>query len=365
MKIIIDISPLFWKFPSGISFHVNSLFDELIRNDKRKVGFYGVNLGARFFSSIKGRSFKGFWFPSKKFFPNLSYDYIKKIFKADVFIATNHFIPKTEAVTFYYIYDCIKLKYPKEMNCEYDVEYDRIVNLYTRADYILTNSESARKDVIKFFGDSKKIYVCPVGIDEIFYTKTADKVSVEKDISVDLEQPFIYTCGVMQARKRFDWSAWLVNELETVNTLVISGAINDEGRLFLKKIQKQFPSISIVHIGLIRRDIQKRLYEKCKLFVFPSLYEGFGMPIVEAMAAGGGPVLCSDTSSMSEIVISTRQKFLVESKQDFFNKAEHLLSLNNTEVQAIKNKNMQVALKFSTPSVANKLEKIIYDVVGE
>jgi len=358
MKVIFDTAPLYWKFPSGISFLVERIFFELVSQNIRGVKYSGINMGARFISKIIYRPFKSFWFPSKVLMPSLKFDYLKFFFKCDVFIATNHFIPETSAIKLYYLYDCIKLKHPNEMNVCYDVEYNRVIKLFNKSDFVLTCSESSKKDIVDYFGDSKKIFVCPPGIDHQFYESENKKSSYLEFSEFDCKRPFIYTCGVIQLRKRFDWSAWLVNELKDIDTLVISGAIDKDGESYLNEIRKKFKATNIVHLGLVSRCYQKILYKECSLFIFPSLYEGFGMPVVEAMAVGG-LVLCSDTSSMSEIVESEDQKFIVDSKKDFYNKASYLTGLTDDKIKNLKKTNKLNSQKYTANNVAGIFKKII------
>src|SRR5690606_25455934 len=80
--------------------------------------------------------------------------------------------------------------------------------------------------------------------------------------------------------------------------LVIAGATgwknDDIGRMIAKN-----PNVR--PIGYVSRELLPALYESCTLFAFPSHYEGFGMPILEAMAAGA-PVITSNVSAMPEVV---------------------------------------------------------------
>ena len=173
-----------------------------------------------------------------------------------------------------------------------------------RADKIITYSDSTKKDVIKFLSiDEKKISVIPLGVEDKFKPASEEEI---KKIKADLGLPdnYIITLGTLQPRKNLealiDAFARLKKDKAIPHKLVIVGEKGWNNEKLLTKLAGLDIAEDIVLTGFIEDNQLPSLYSGATALVYPSLYEGFGLPVLEAMACGV-PVACSNTSSLPEI----------------------------------------------------------------
>ncbi len=184
-----------------------------------------------------------------------------------------------------------------------DNTYKQDIKRYRRTveslDMCVVVSECTKNDVIKHFNLSeKKIRVVYLGADERF--RPASKEAVQRVLQkYDLNEPFLLSIGSVPRKniegiiRAFSESAFknrfllvlgTFMELEKHRQLIKELGLEQRVRLLDKLLDEEVPS----------------LYSACHCFVFPSLYEGFGLPIVEAFQCGA-PVITSDISSCPEV----------------------------------------------------------------
>jgi glycosyltransferase involved in cell wall biosynthesis len=176
-----------------------------------------------------------------------------------------------------------------------------------RADAIITVSENSKKDLMKFHNvDQQKIHVIPPGIDYDFY-QPGQNISSELHQKIQekysLPDHYLLYLGTIEPRKNIvsivDAYSLLSDEIRDKYKLVIAGGIGWKSKSIMKKISNSSCSDSIIITGYVDESDKPYIYGKASVFVFPSLYEGFGMPIIEAMASGTA-VVTSDNSSLPE-----------------------------------------------------------------
>lgn len=151
------------------------------------------------------------------------------------------------------------------------------------SDAILTVSQFSKNELLTYCkAPAHKIEVIPLGINP--------NPLLQKDASLKYELPTSYILGVgsMKPHKNIDRLIQAYEALNPVEKLVLVG----------KKIKTANPSI--LSLGYVEEEDLPALYAGATLFVFPSLYEGFGYPPLEAMAAGC-PVLISSAGSLPEV----------------------------------------------------------------
>ncbi len=160
-----------------------------------------------------------------------------------------------------------------------------------RADAVLCISESTRRDVIEFCPDidATKLHVTPLGVDDqAFYQESSDSPSVN-------DQTVLFV-GQRGGYKRFDLAINAVLQLPRLSLGVVGPALTDEERTLLQaRLGTRWHEFGPVSTADLRR-----LYSSAFAFIFPSDYEGFGLPILEAMACGC-PVVAAALSSLPEV----------------------------------------------------------------
>lgn len=183
---------------------------------------------------------------------------------------------------------------------------DRLLGARTmkNADKIITVSKSTKNDLIKYFkAPPEKIKPIYLGVDEKFRVLDDDQVRNFK-IEYNLDFPFILYLGVPQPRKNIPTliKAYNLLKKDGINyKLVITGGKNHEYKKIFNIVKDLNLQKDMVFTGHMHDEILPELYNAADLFVFPSLYEGFGLPPLEAMACGT-PVITSNASSLPEVV---------------------------------------------------------------
>lgn len=174
-----------------------------------------------------------------------------------------------------------------------------------RADHVLADSESTKRDLANHMGvPPDKVTVVYPGVEARFRppTDAASGAAVRTRYGIG-EQPFILGVGTLEPRK--NWPAliraWtlLRNRTALPHRLVLAGGKGWLYRdIFAAAAASKF-SDDIVFTGFVEDSFLPALYGSADVLGFPSLYEGFGIPVVEAMACGT-PVVCSNNSALPE-----------------------------------------------------------------
>jgi glycosyltransferase involved in cell wall biosynthesis len=189
--------------------------------------------------------------------------------------------------------------------------YTGLVSAAARgAAMILTDSESSKRDIIRHLKvDGAHVRTIYLAADEKFSTHVdpIDYAALRKNY--DLPEEYVLYLGGFDARKNIETLlqiyTWTQDTIGTDYPLVIAGQLPDRHDAFFQDpriIAKQLEVEDVVRfIGPVAEEDKVALYQRARAFLFPSLYEGFGLPPLEALACGL-PVIGSNAASLSEIV---------------------------------------------------------------
>lgn len=321
-NIYLDMQPT-WSKKTGIGWYTYKITESLVKNKKNNyIGGVFNPFGIRKIEKVTGLKYREI----KYFWPYYNYGGIfsKKIFKwkfisfnkitntkFDVYHFFNFTIPKKikgKVVTT--IHDTIHKEVREGIDFDIDNFDEEIIHSLEKSDIIITVSNSAKQDIIKYYGKkySKKLRVVEPGVNLGEYNKAInleEKNEILKKFKDLKEKEILFSIGTLQKRKN------IVNIIKAYNlyrnknpksklVLIIAGNPGRGYEEIIKEYEtsKYKENIKILHYISEKEKIL--LYKISKIFIFPSLYEGFGMPIVEAMAAGV-PVITSNVSSMPEV----------------------------------------------------------------
>ncbi|HCW07762.1 MAG TPA: glycosyl transferase family 1 [Cytophagales bacterium] len=161
-----------------------------------------------------------------------------------------------------------------------------------RADAIVAISEFTQNEILKHTKvDPKKITVIYNGVN-------APEVQAKKPAFIT-KQKFLFSIGIISTKKNFHVLIPLLKE--TDSTLIIAGhSTGSYANQILLEAEKLGVKDRLILPGEISEEEKIWLYQNCEAFLFPSLAEGFGLPVIEAMREGK-PVFCSDQTSLPEI----------------------------------------------------------------
>lgn len=170
-----------------------------------------------------------------------------------------------------------------------------------RADLILADAMSTQNDLVDVYRvPREKIRVLYSGVESRFCPDVSEE-SRARVRALTRNRPYILSVGTLQPRKNYTRLIHAFSNLQSPSLqLVIAG-----GRGWL--YEEIFETVSRLHLqdrvlflDFVADEDLPALYAEALLFVYPSLYEGFGLPVAEAMACGT-PVVCSNTSSLPEV----------------------------------------------------------------
>ena len=188
------------------------------------------------------------------------------------------------------------------------------LNVFTRlsarrADKVIAISDNTKRDAVRLLGlNEKKVQVVYCGVDSSFRPAGQQEVSTYQR-KRGLPERFILFLGTLEPRKNLGGlvdayhllkEQWKPSDGDLPD-LVIAGARGWYYEEVYQKVQ-QLDLVSRVHfVGYVPMEELPFLYSAAELFVYPSLYEGFGLPVLQAMACGTA-VVTSDRSSLPEVI---------------------------------------------------------------
>ena len=173
-------------------------------------------------------------------------------------------------------------------------------------DNILAISDNTKKDLLNLVNcDPEKITVTSLGVDGKYFKNWSDIELEKTKQKYDLPENFILFMGLIEPRKNVPLliRAYLnfVDHFDNNYHLVIAGRWGWESKNILGEIDCHPQKSKIHFLGYVEESEKPALYQLANIFVYPSMYEGFGLPVLEAMASGT-PVITTNISSMPEIV---------------------------------------------------------------
>lgn len=232
------------------------------------------------------------------------------------------------------------------------------------ADRIIAISNSTKNDIIKFYPkiDKEKISVIYNGFDaELFNKKTSEKDFEKFSISYDLKpKNYLLYVGAIQPRKNLITLIEAFEKIKKDNPnlkLVLAGAPAWKSEKTLEKIDHSLFKDDIIVTGRLPFKDVPVLYQNALVSVYPSLYEGFGIPVLEAMASGV-PVICANNSSLPEVGGDAAMYFKTEDSSDLAGCIERLIQDENLRNEFVR-KGMERARNFSSEKSAREtLDKL-------
>ena len=305
MRIAFLADPLDRQY-GGIHVYTKELLNAIAKLDKKneyiivrnkeKNEFEGMEELAVPYSSYPGYRFWRLFFQLPKILT-------KK--KVDVVVEPAHFgpfnLPKgIQRITV--IHDMTVFLFPKYhvFSSQY-LQRKILPRILKKSDHIITNSESTADDVIAFFPFVKnKISSILLGKDESFKPQREVEVLIKHNI----KQPYVLFVGTLEPRKNvstlikaFDQ---FKKESKKDHQLVLIGKKGWKSKDIFAAINDSPYKKDIVWLGYVSKSELPIFYTMAELFVYPTIYEGFGLPVLEAMACGT-PTITSEISSLPEV----------------------------------------------------------------
>lgn len=310
LHVAVDAFPLASHIHSGIPKYVFKTLEALAALDKDNRYFLysfsdfdfpaGGNVEKRRLYPTKGKALGGMtWFFTLGVL-QMAKD------KTDIFWGTRQMLPlflpkKTKKIVT--VYDLVWHYYPETMQRGNLLQ----IRLFTRrsiksADHIITISQATANSLTEVVGVPRErvrvIYPAADGYAPMDKDESSEYISQKYGISKN----YILTVSTVEPRKNLNLLLRVFGGLkERGYQLVVAGASGWRTSSILEEYEKLgLTEKEVKFLGYVPDEDMNRLYSGARLFVFPSLYEGFGMPPLEAMASGTA-VIVSDSSSLPEV----------------------------------------------------------------
>ncbi|MBE9035239.1 glycosyltransferase family 4 protein [aff. Roholtiella sp. LEGE 12411] len=296
-------------------------------------------------------------------------NYLEQCFDyPDILHGTNYSVyPCNNSLKVMNIYDLTFIKYPNYIDSVVKTYTKRVKHCLQWTDLVLTISESSKKDIIEYLEvDPQKIYVTPLASRyHLSYLSEEIVEKLEKQAKYDFSKPYLLFVSTIEPRKNIN------NIIKAFNFLKQKYKIEHHLILIGKKGWNYEPIFMAIdtspwkheihHLDYLSDKLVALFYSKADVFVYPSHYEGFGLPVLEAMTLGA-PVVTANTSSLPEV---TGDAAILIDPNDFIQLAEAILKIiNDCQFrQELINKGQERAKLFSWERTAKETLKAYRDFV--
>jgi glycosyltransferase involved in cell wall biosynthesis len=229
----------------------------------------------------------------------------------------------------------------------------------THADAVLTVSNNSRADIIETWSTApSRVHVTYPGVDDVFRQPAPEEVSSAL-AAFEITRPYVLYVGHRGEHKNFQVLAMAIrdSDLEELDLVLVGGADGVpelEGWAGLERNQ-------LHHLRRVTDGELRLLYSGAVALVFPSLYEGFGFPLVEAMSCGA-PVVSSDIPSSREVCADAAEFFQPRDPADC---VKAILRVQDREKrESLVTRGIERAKLFKWSSCANETIRVYEELIA-
>ncbi len=202
------------------------------------------------------------------------------------------------------VHDLAFLRHPETMTPDSHRYYDQIARAVQSTDRVIAVSNATRRDIVELLGvREERISVVPHGVDPAFSLRSAAEQRQVRE-QYGLEGRFLLWVGTFEPRKNLPTllrAFQEVRERHSDLTLALVGRRGWLDSLIFEMLQTPPYNRGVRVLEQVPRGDLPGLFSAASAFVFPSLYEGFGLPLLEAMACET-PIVAANTSSLPEVL---------------------------------------------------------------
>ncbi len=278
----------------------------------------------------------------------------------DIFHSTDFVLPPVrQARTILTVHDLTFMRLPHCAEAGLRAYLSRVVpRSIERADLVLADSQSTKNDLIELLGvPPDKIEVVYAGVESRFRPMEGEVALQRVKRRYGLDFPFILSLGTLEPRKNFTGLIEAYALLKDKGLkLVIAGGKGWLYEEIFARVEELGLKDKVIFPGFVADEDLPALYNLARLFVFPSLYEGFGLPPLEAMACGT-PVVTSDRPSLPEVVGEAGLMVEATDSQALAKAIERALTDEDLR-QEMKEKGLKQAARFTWDAAAEKLLEV-------
>ncbi len=282
---------------------------------------------------------------------------LKNLSNYDVVHASNQFLSKINVNT-------KKVITVHDINSLFCSDFHPIINYFHKKIYdkiysfnqIIAVSKNTKKQLQEYYNiDKKSIEVIYEGIDKKRF-RPRNKIKSRSKLRLPLDKKIILHVGSSLGRKNIEGLIKIFYKIKKMEKNSILIRIGDSSRRIDTLINNYNLNNSVMQLNNVPENLLTSYYNSSDLFIFPSYFEGFGFPILEAMASGV-PIIASNRSSIPELVANKEFLFDPNNTNLFAKAAIEILSNNKLKYEIIK-KNLKKTKEFDWKITAKKTYKI-------
>lgn len=384
MRIAFDAQPLLGGTKSGVGFcedgQVNSLLEQYPEHEYLLEYFSPRNHGVKE-ELLKRYTGKGAKLAPCKWFSGSLY----RMVSAYLPVPYACFFPKRKELTHFFNYYIPPFTKGKKVVTVHDMvihacpETVRKKTLWflrqtleksiKRADYIITDSEFSKQEILKYYNipaDKIKVVYCGVDFRRFQPLKSKELLNAVKE-KYKIDRDYFLYLGTLEPRKNLvrlvQAYAKAKQERTEFPCLVLAGGKGWMYEEIFNTVKELGLEQDVIFTGYVADEDVSLLMGGALTFCFPSVYEGFGMPVLEAMACGT-PVLTSKKSSMEEI--AGEETVLVDAVSVDSIKDGLVLLANNRELRLeLSRKGMLKAKEYTWEAAGKQLMRVYQDLVKD
>ncbi len=282
---------------------------------------------------------------------------LKNLNKYDVLHASNQFLSGINTGT-------KRIITVHDINSLFCSDFNPIINYFHKKmydkikifDQIITVSKNTKKQLQEYYNlDDKIVEVVYEGVDRNKF-KPRNKEESRSKLKLPFDKKIILHVGSSLGRKNIDGLIkifYKIKKIEKNSVLIRIGDFNSKINTLINNYKL---NDSIIQVNNVPENLLTLYYNSSDLFIFPSYFEGFGFPVLEAMASGI-PVIASNRSSIPELVGDKKFLFNPDNIDLFTKTSIEILSNNNLRYDMVK-KNLKRVKEFDWKMAAKKTYKM-------
>ncbi len=266
-------------------------------------------------------------------------------------------IEKTNIKTVVTIHDLIFIRFPNLYNwVDRKIYYFKFLSACKRADIIIAISQQTKKDIVKYLNiDEKKIKVVYQGCNDVFKKPISKKTQKETLKKYSLPNNFLLYVGKIEERKNLLTILKVLKKLKT-QKLVVIGDGNKYKKICLKYINNNNLHNNVIILSNINSNEIASIYKNAEILIYPSIFEGFGIPIIEALYSKV-PVITTKKGCFKEAG-GPKTKYINPTSINELKNAILEIQQSSKIKEKMKNIGFKYVQKFNDEEIAKNLIKI-------
>lgn len=377
MKVAVELQPILKK-RTGVGWYNYNIAKHLGAADMQFSGRIFNFLGRHDFSpALEGISFESLSCTSIPYgvynrlwnYLPLTYDALFRE-QADIYHFFNFICPpKIKGKVIITVYDMVFKLYPETMtSANFNRLKKNLLRSCQQADAIITISQNSKSEIVQHMGvPEEKIHIIPPAVDfEVFHPKYSELMTSTIKAKYKIPHGYFLYLGTIEPRKNIPLIIRAYKKLSDtkgdIPGLVLAGTKGWKCGDILAEVDDLGLNNKVKFTEYIDQEDVPILMKGAKALIFPSFYEGFGMPPLEAMACGT-PVIVSNSSSLPEVVGSAGMLIDPCSDHELY---EAMVRINEDRdfVKGLKALGLKQALKFSWQKSADQTIMLYRSLMG-